>query len=320
MPPRSDQQKKTPTQSSWAKIVGSVSDPIRLFALGLLVIESIFSLVYLSKDRTDSIKTYYPWGTLLLMLIVIILIFILALRKKETPATLTLPTRPIEGIDDFLNQILFVDARINTKNLLEKIKNLPSIDHPLFRKAINLDYSEFMMEVENWSKSCVIIDGPDNDDFLFELYSKADRNVFSTCIRDYIESWDGEFGKKLLKAHEENPSNASVNRIFIFEAISDVSAKYIEIMKNHNKHGVKVLVYIDAWHEDFDFQSQQLKDFTIVDDGDVIGETSLMKYGERQTCWTFKNNNKYAIVKDTYDKLSHRADKLGEFLPKLNNA
>ncbi len=303
---------KNDNQSSWSRIIQSVSKPIQLIAIVTLIIESIFTVIYLNKGTPESVKSYYPWGTLVFFLIVVILMVVLEIRKPQV--IISQDPRPIEGIDDFLNKILNVEARANTKRLLDKIKNLPAIEHPLFVQAMNVDYSEFLNEVENWSNSSVIIQGNRNDDFLFELYSGAKEYVFSTCIEKYIASWDGNFGKRLLDAHQSNPKKAVVNRVFIFDVKESITPDYLEIMKLHKDHKVNVYVYIDRLDAGYQFPSGQPQDFTLIDRGEVIGETQEMKYGFRQTVWGFKKIDRYTILNGIEEHLLNRSISLEDYI------
>jgi hypothetical protein len=193
------------------------------------------------------------------------------------------PDQPIVGIDKFLNEVIQDEMiRTQTLDLINELKNLKPKKSALFQEAISVDFSEFLTEVKNWTRSSVKLQGSENDNFLIKIYRHANQSVFSTCIMDYFNAWKSDFGEKLLEAHRNN-QNCKTTRIFIFHDKNDITEDVMAFIKKQIEFNVTPIILLDELSE-FD-------DFTIIDGGEVIGITNEMKFGKRLTTWYFNEEN-----------------------------
>ena len=195
--------------------------------------------------------------------------------KEELPAPIvvTHPDQPIVGIDKFLNEAIQVELiRTQTLDLINELKNLKTSKSALFQEAISIDFSEFLNEVKNWTRSSVKIQGSENDNFLIKLYRSASQSVFSTCLMDYFDAWKSDFGEKLLEAHKNN-KQCKTTRIFIFHSKEDITEEAKSMIRKQRDYDVIPMILVDALNE--------FNDFTIIDKGEVIGLTNEMKFGKR---------------------------------------
>lgn len=192
-------------------------------------------------------------------------------------------TEKIIGVDNFLNDVIRDETiRGQTLDLINELKNIKAIKSPLFKEAISIDFSEFLSEVKNWTRSSVKLQGNENDNFLIKLYKNATNSVFSTCIMDYFDAWKTDFGEKLLESHKNNQP-CRTTRVFIFHDKKEMTEEIIEFIKKQVSFGVTPFILLD--------ELNQVDDFTIIDGGDVIGITNKMKFGKRLTTWYFEDPN-----------------------------
>lgn len=234
-------------------------------------------------------------------------------EKKPEADALTLlqknnPVQPVLDMDIFLNQVITDElVREQTFTLVEELKKLKTIKNPLFQKAISIDYTEFLSEVKNWVRSCVKIQGSENDEFLITIYQGASQNVFSTCIMDYFNAWETDFGNMLLEAHRNN-SNCDTKRVFIFHSRDEITGEIFALINKQVDYAVKPYILID--------ESNEFDDFTIIDNGEVIGVTNEMKYGKRLTTWYFDESHQRKRFLAKKDTIIHKSIPAANF--KLN--
>lgn len=122
--------------------------------------------------------------------------------------------------------------------------------------------------------------------FLVNVYEIAKKNVFSTCVPDYMIEWDTSLGKEIMETHTKNAGNSKTvtTRVFIFHS-EDELKKYRSIMLYQASVGVAVRYFMDNetnrakfsqaartfWKGDSPPRHNQ--DFTIVD-SQVVGITT----------------------------------------------
>jgi hypothetical protein len=159
-----------------------------------------------------------------------------------------------------------LDAFFNVEEKICKTK------HPLFQEVIDKELIEFRTKISRWELKRATLPGRDSyEDYLKKVYTSASKNIFATCsincmnhfLRDKIE-------EKFLKIHAESPYK--VTRVFIFEDEEEVQKEYITRINAHNKiDNITVYVYINDRDRNFDFPPDITQDFTVIDDGIIIG-------------------------------------------------
>ena len=130
---------------------------------------------------------------------------------------------------------------------------------------------------------------------LRRLYELAKTSVFATSDATYLSVWKSPFGEKLLEAHENG--QASVTRVFVFNDGNELSKETMAIMEKHNNTDhVHVRAYFDSEYPSFEFTADLARDFTVIDDGEVIGITEGIVSGIGQARWYFKDENKIGSI------------------------
>lgn len=237
--------------------------------------------------------------------------------EKKDPETVTAGSslkndteRPQLDMDVFLNKVITDQlVREQTLTLVHELKNLKTIKNPLFQKAISIDYTDFLSEVKNWVRSCVKIQGNENDEFLITIYQSASQSVFSTCIIDYFNAWESDFGNMLLEAHKDN-KNCDTKRVFIFQRRDEITPDILAHINKQTEFSVKPYILID--------ESNEFDDFTIIDNGEVIGITNEMKYGRRLTTWYFDEPHQKTRFLTKKERILHKSIAVANF--KLNKS
>jgi hypothetical protein len=143
------------------------------------------------------------------------------------------------------------------------------------------------------------------------LYENAVTEVFCTSIPDYFATWQSPLGRALLDAHGR--SRAVVTRIFVFDSVDSVDAEVMKVMEEHEDHPrVSVLVFLDQDDKLVSFPPDLSRDFTMIDQGQVIGIT--MSFGSQpQAAWYFDDADKKARLNRLREGLIESATPFKEF-------
>ncbi len=135
---------------------------------------------------------------------------------------------------------------------------------------------------------------------LAQVYELATKNIFSTSIPLYRNVWKSEAGYALLKLQQSN-KNATSTRVFVFDRHDEVTDDDKKIFEQHRAHGIEVLLFFDEkWP--LSFPASMGNDWTLVDDGEVIGVT-LRTSDAYEAQWFFGNKVKGAQFCIQRDKL-----------------
>ena len=138
---------------------------------------------------------------------------------------------------------------------------------------------------------------------LLNIYRSAERAVFSTSIPDYEDTWSSTLGRHIVDAHKAG--TAKVTRVFVYQTRSDLTAERFEMIRNHQRElpNATIKIYIDDEDPSFHFDANISRDFTIVDDGEMVGLTQA--YGRRNLSakWRFRD-----------ESLAHRLEKHARYL------
>lgn len=185
----------------------------------------------------------------------------------------------------------YVDFSTVANQFLGYLNQTTRITHTVFHELLMERITQFEARCKEWSAGTIEADPQTYKSTLVDIYRSAKKNVFSTSIDKYLDNWFTELGSSILDAHREairrNPDHV-IERVFVFNKSSDVSLRAIEAMDIQQAAGVSVRVF---YNEDpgLGFDSRLFKDFTIIDDGDVIGVTQEYGVNKTRALWYFND-------------------------------
>jgi hypothetical protein len=186
--------------------------------------------------------------------------------------------------------------------------------HPLSREllaiagatadALNLDHETFQQEIKarviHWRDQAQVwttrkFRVRDNySAVLGGVYRSAKHEIFSTSVPSYLDFWGTVFGQEILNRQFHN-IHAKSTRIFILRSRSDLTPQLERVFNMHIGKRVAVRVFFED--EPRDQESTGLvtppevgNDWTMVDDGEVIGVTQ--KFGDQWEAEWYVNDNK----------------------------
>lgn len=162
------------------------------------------------------------------------------------------------------------------------------IRHISFQNAVTFHCSDWASVSSSWAEGTLRVDKR-YQTLLSEVYEFAKKSIFSTSIPLYRDMWKSESGRRILKTQQGN-SKAKSTRVFVFDTRGDVTDEDERIFAQHHRHGIEVLLFFDdAWS--LRFPASIGNDWTLVDDGDVIGVT-LATGTTYEAEWYFGNMEK----------------------------
>jgi hypothetical protein len=166
-------------------------------------------------------------------------------------------------------------------------KKAAMVPHPVFQQEIRFRYQEFLSNSEHWASGTFIVRNA-YENILLGVFENATKEIFSTSVPQYRQTWASRFGDQLLKVQRDaQKRGVQSTRVFVFNKESDVTDEDKQIFAKHFAHGIRVLLYYDGENK-FTFPPEVGSDWTIIDDGAVIGKT-LNVGGYYEARWYFGN-------------------------------
>jgi hypothetical protein len=143
---------------------------------------------------------------------------------------------------------------------------------------------------------------------LLSVYRHAKTEIFSTSVPRYMPAWTTQWGHEVLHAQRNNRLAVST-RVFIFESRDDLQRDgALDILRKHERNHVHVWLYFAGSAVDSIFPEELGPDWTIVDNGVVIGITR--EYGsEFEADWHFDNEKEAARFCQHRDTLLSRSER-----------
>ncbi|HEX8697556.1 MAG TPA: TIR domain-containing protein [Myxococcaceae bacterium] len=164
-----------------------------------------------------------------------------------------------------------------------------------FQEEIAFKCNEWRALSSEWARGTVVVRN-NYSRLLLEVYRAATSSIFSTSVPEYRSMWQSPVGHQLIEAQREN-KKAKSTRVFIFDRRSDVTAEDRSVFQAHADAGIEVRVYFDEEDRVFLFPADLGRDWTVVDDGNVIGVTRSM--GEfYEARWYFNDADQIARFLD----------------------
>jgi hypothetical protein len=195
----------------------------------------------------------------------------ISLRRKDTAS------------DEFSDP----DIKVLLNEIIKGVKDALSVKNEIFIKAVKDSLELYGNTINPWSRGEIHIGPEKSTPFLINLYKYAKTNVFSTSVKDFSGAWkDESFGLLLLEAHKSSP--AKVTRVFLFSDIAQIESSDKDEMAKQNSLGIAVFVFIEQFAP-LPFPTQIAKDFTIIDDGSIIGVTENIGNNRISAKYIFSN-------------------------------
>lgn len=217
-------------------------------------------------------------------------------QSRDELSSIIAQVREIDRTLDRVHESLVlqpVDGRFDRalKDVSAGLKAAARISHPDFHDMISRHLEQFRMLVNEWQDGTFRTQGAEYHQLLHDLYLHAKVSVFSTSAPSYLPTWRTALGSKLLAAHELG--KAEVTRVFLFSDRAAVTGDAIEEMRRQARvRNVSVRVYIKNEDAFFRLPVDMSDDFTVIDDGEVIGTTVAFGEGDESrltASWFFDN-------------------------------
>src|SRR5262249_10104394 len=134
----------------------------------------------------------------------------------------------------------------------------------------------------------------------------------------YLSTWRDALGQRILNVHATG--KAQVIRVFRFDKRAQIDTEALRIMRLHaNTQNVIVRVFIDE-EQFFDFPEGVSRDFSLTDDGEVIGITNSYGTDQLEATWHFRDAVKARVLKNIRDQLLRSSDSLDEVEARFGSA
>lgn len=186
-----------------------------------------------------------------------------------------------------------------------------SINSEILRREVLFQCNFFTQMAAPWRRGEYRAPRERYNTVLLDLYKTAKREIFSTSVAQYLSTWNQELGRRILAVHAGG--SALVTRVFRFDRREEIDEVARRIMRSHaDTKNVSVRVFIDS-EDPFDFPPQLSRDFTFIDDGEVIGVTTSYGTDELEAHWHFHDRTMAATLRDIRDSLISSSATLDEF-------
>ncbi|MEM8814340.1 MAG: nucleotide-binding protein [Pseudomonadota bacterium] len=176
-----------------------------------------------------------------------------------------------KAIDNIGTDLAHLEIPGEVERLSMSLSKAGQIENQAFQTELGHKVADWIKESAEWERGEVYV-RRNYASFLCAVYKAARSNIFSTSIPDYNKFWGQDLGRSLLQAQSEN-SDAECTRVFVFDSISDFDDQHRSILAEQVKSGVHAYCYFNLEDKDFDLSPDVGKDWTVIDDGDVIGIT-----------------------------------------------
>jgi hypothetical protein len=207
------------------------------------------------------------------------------------------------------------DARFDSalREVSLGLQSALKIDNDVFSKMIYRHLAGFRDRVTEWRDGTFRTRGEEYHRLLLDLYRSAQNTIVSTSASAYQATWHSTLGDRLLAAHATG--RAKVERIFVFNRREEITEDAIEEMRRQSRvRNVSIYVYIKDADPFFRFPADVSDDFTMVDDGEVIGTT--LTFGDESNLtanWYFRNPQQARKFKEIVDALRSGSKSLAAF-------
>lgn len=273
-----------------------------LFGIGGLIV--ILDAVLFKTEQATTLLQYGLGSFLASLVAAVVTIKLIEGGSPRPPVPVLVPSS-VQGVipEGIANGL---------KGIAANVSRACTVGAPVLLQEIEMAVADLQATSADWADGKLTVSGKRYQQVLLRVYESAGQSVFSTSDTHYLAAWRSDFGSRLLEAHGR--SKAQVTRIFVFDDRAEVTeAAYHEIARQAGTARITPLVYFDKEYEFFDFPPEILRDFTIVDDGHVIGITVSVAGENIAADWYFKDEDKRAKYLQLRQKLLQGAQGFLEF-------
>jgi hypothetical protein len=296
--------------SRW-KILASVSDWLKLLALIIIAVEGLLATIIATKKEEDP----FPYVVLGLSLFALIVVGIFVDRywqgRKKT--ALSNDSSSLAEGDRMLPQDIGSEEFDQFLNACrEDFRRIAEFKNKAFKSEVSQGCNQFRLLVKRWQRGQLMVASDEAERVLVAAYRSAEKKVFSTSVPDYLHVWMSPYGDTLIQAHKESNAKQNVTRIFVFGNRDELTEDFLKVMKKQDDAGIRVRLYFDQEDMAFNFPPETSKDFTVIDDGLVIGKT--VTFGDNQFAeWNFEDTDAGRIFNGYVKSLSESSLSLKDF-------
>jgi hypothetical protein len=192
---------------------------------------------------------------------------------------------------DLERQIATIEADENQaeqalEEMVQDYRSALKYENELFRATVEQEIFRHATLAKKRAHKELDADVQNYHALLVNFYRKAKKNVFSTSLPEYDTTWSSRLGGEILQAHEQ--SLARVERIFVFNTHEDVTPSALAVMqKQATSQKIDVRIHISEDYAPIVFAANVSRDFTVIDEGSVIGLTQTYGNGRLTAIWHF---------------------------------
>lgn len=255
------------------KVLEEVVDGLKKQPVLLLVFGLCFIGFLLTIKEADPLLRYMMVAGLFVLASLVVVRFTQAAESRPPPV---LPSED-RGLLPVLSSI--------ADNFREAQIVIPT----QFFKEIEFELDGFLQKSKEWREGELSPPTERYDNVLMEAYRSAEHSIFSTTIKDYLDTWESPLGEELLRIHAAG--KASVVRVFIVDKESDINSRLIQTIRKHmDTPRVEVRVLLVSKYPNLPFPMELSRDFTLIDDGKALGITRSYGLSNLTARWHFQRD------------------------------
>lgn len=189
-------------------------------------------------------------------------------------------------------------------NVAENVSDALSIGSGLLNDSIRTEFTELLAMSSDWRKGELSARGAEYNALLIRLYERARVSIFSTSVPEYHPIWISALGEELMRAHARSAAN--VTRVFVFDKRADVAPDVVAVMRKQAEAGINVIAFFDDENA-YQFSPLVSRDFTVIDDGEIIGVTANIDRETPEARWFLNSREhkpKFSEIRTQLEKLS----------------
>jgi hypothetical protein len=297
-PPRGDQRGAFLQELA----AGLKSEPAYLLIFGVAALFFLFgigSAAAATLQRNETLWFYAFCGLLASLVAAVLVVWLV--RPTQNPES-PKPEEP-DRVDRDSEALLY--------SIHQNVKKALTFDNETFREAVKEKSQDFLAETGNWSKGTLATRERYYNKLLLGFYESAKESVFSTSIPIYLQSWTGDFGERIIEAHQK--SGAHVTRIFVFNTRDDVTQQAVDVMQRQTEANISVRVFFSDDSTTFQFPPDVSNDFTVIDHGAAIGVSVSLGDGRSKADWYISDPNQKGRFELLCTSLGRYSEKFQDF-------
>ncbi len=193
----------------------------------------------------------------------------------------------------------------------ENVVGALSLNYDVLAQTVLDKLADFRAISGDWKRGQLVAAGPAYNRLLKQVYENAKDNVFATAVPEYHNAvWQSRLGSELMEAHSR--SHARVTRVFLFNKRTEVEPPMVATMQTQSARGIEVRLFFDD-EDVFQFSPDTARDFTVIDEGEIIAVTESFNPEQPQARWYFGDSDRQARFQKLREDLVRGSISLGQF-------